>query len=365
VSGHSRTPLVDAARRTAKGWTRRLQSWLSPAARGRIPEDDYERRARQEVQRFAGDFDVHALPPIFHYWSNRYLRPLLESFGASHPDDFFARQIAALAARDARRLRIVSIGAGNGDTEVRVARLLRERGIEAFHIECLDINPVMLARGAELASAEGVVDHVGFVQGDFNRWRPNGRYDVVMANQSLHHVVELESLFDTIHGALDDDGAFIVSDMIGRNGHQRWPEALAVVQEFWQELPPQRRRNLQLDRDEPEFLDWDCAVEGFEGIRAQDILPMLIARFGFELFIAYGNVVDPFVDRSFGHHFDADSEADRAFIDRVHARDEAAILAGQIKPTHMMAVMRRDRAITPRVWRHLTPAFCVRDPRLP
>jgi hypothetical protein len=31
----------------------------------------------------------------------------------------------------------------------------------------------------------------------------------------------------------------------------------------------------------------------------------------------------------------------------------------------MMAVMRRDRAITPRVWRHLTPAFCVRDPRLP
>ncbi len=28
-------------------------------------------------------------------------------------------------------------------------------------------------------------------------------------------------------------GRFIVSDMIGRNGHMRWPEALAIVQEFW------------------------------------------------------------------------------------------------------------------------------------
>lgn len=341
-------------------WIRRLVR--RPSAANAAVEDDYARRARQEVERFATDLDVHALPQIFHYWSNRYLRPILESFGFSHPDDFFARQIEAVAARTGRRLRIISIGAGNGDTEIRVAKLLRERGIEAFRIECLDLNPAMLARGVELAAAEGVDDLVGFVQGDFNRWRPAGRYDVVMANQSLHHVVELESLFDAIHGALADDGAFVVSDMVGRNGHQRWPEALAIVQEFWRELPRERRWNLQLRRHEEEFLNWDCAVEGFEGIRAQDILPMLVERFGFELFVAWGNVVDPFIDRSFGHHFDAASEADRAFIDRVHARDEAAILAGAIKPTHMMAVLRRDRSISPRAWRHLTPAFCLRDP---
>lgn len=327
--------------------------------------DDYARRARQEVERFAADLDVHALPGIFHYWSNRYLRPVLESFGFSHPDDFFARQIEAVAARTGRSLRIASIGAGNGDTEIRVAKLLRERGIEDFRIECLDLNPAMLARGAELAAAEDVVAHVGFMQGDFNRWKPQGRHDVVMANQSLHHVVELESLFDAIHATLADDGAFITSDMIGRNGHQRWPEALAIVQEFWRELPQDRRWNLQLRRHEEEFLNWDCSTEGFEGIRAQDILPLLVERFGFELFLAYGNVIDPFIDRSFGHHFDAGSEADRAFIDRVHERDEAEILAGRIKPTHMLAVLRRDRAVAPRTWRHLTPASCIRDPRRP
>ncbi len=339
------------------------------SAADRTPDDaidpDYARRAQQEVERFATDVDVHALPEIFHYWSNRYLRPILESFGFSHPDDFFARQIAAVQARTGRPVRVISIGAGNCDTEVRVAAMLRDRGVDGFRIECLDLNPAMLERGAALAAAEGLADRLGFVRGDFNRWRPDGRYDVVMANQSLHHVLELEVLFDAIHGALAEDGAFITSDEIGRNGHQRWPEALAIVQEFWRELPKARRWNVQLRRHEARYLDWNCAVEGFEGIRAQDILPLLIERFGFETFAAWGNVVDAFVGRSFGHHFDAGSEADRAFIDRVHARDEAEILAGRIKPTHMMAVMRRDRSIAPRVWRHLTPAFCVRDPKLP
>jgi SAM-dependent methyltransferase len=186
-----------------------------------------------------------------------------------------------------------------------------------------------------------------------------------MANQSLHHVSNLEGLFAAIETGLTPKGRFITSDMIGRNGHQRWPEALAIVQEFWKELPSERRYNLQLRRNEQSFLDWDCSIAGFEGIRAQDILPLLIERFGFEFFLGFGNVIDPFIDRSFGHHFNADSTEDQAFIDRVHERDEAEILAGRITPTHMMAVLRRrsephDEMRKTEIWKHLSPAFCLR-----
>jgi hypothetical protein len=48
---------------------------------------------------------------------------------------------------------------------------------------------------------------------------------------------------------------------------------------------------------------------------------------------------DPFVDRSFGHNFDVDDEWDRAFIDEVHARDEAGFAQGTLTPTHMFAVL--------------------------
>lgn len=305
---------------------------------------------------------MNVLPAMFHYWSNTYIRPKLESFGYSHPEDFFAKTIAAAAREYARNIRVISLGPGNCDAEVRIAQALIGMDVTNFGIECLDITGAMLERGRELAQREGVSAHLSFTHGDFNTWRPAHPYDIVMANQSLHHVVELEHLFSAISEAIGDSGRFVTSDAIGRNGHRRWPEALRITEEFWSELPMPKRYNLQLRTLDEQYVDWDCSSEGFEGIRAQDILPLMIDRFGFEFFLGTTNVVLPFVERSFGHHFDPDSETDRQFIDRIQTRDEAEILAGNIKPTLMLAILRNDRSIRPRVWKHLTPEFCVRRP---
>jgi SAM-dependent methyltransferase len=176
-----------------------------------------------------------------------------------------------------------------------------------------------------------------------------------MANQSLHHVVNLEGLFDEVTRALAPGGDFVVADIIGRNGHQRWPEALAAVQRFWRELPPAYRENRQLRRHEERFENWDCSSESFEGVRAEDILRLLVERFEFRLFIGFANVVDVFVDRSFGHNFDADAAWDREFIDRVHAFDEQGFADGTLTPTHLIAVMTADAGGATRSARGLTP----------
>ena len=301
----------------------------------------YAAKLAAELDRFRDDTDVHALPAIFHYWSNRYLRPKLEGIGVSNPDAFFAKFLIQCYERcDRDRRRFVSIGSGNCDTEVRLARALLDAGCHDFTIECLELNEAMLRRGQSLAHDEGVAAHIVPVHADFNQWQPEGRFDGIVANHSLHHVTALERLFDAVSASLAPHAAFIVSDMIGRNGHQRWPEALAIVREFWRDLPASYRYNRQLRRQETEFLDWDCSISGFEGVRAQDVLPMLVERFCFDVFVGFANVIDPFVDRGFGPNFSADAQWDRDFIDRVHARDEAELAAGHIRPTHMFAVMR-------------------------
>lgn len=326
-------------------------------------DEQYKRRLAQELANYEECVDVNALPEIFHYWSDRYIRPMLEEAGASNPDQFFARYLRLSAERCGEREPVfVSIGAGNCDTEVRVARLLREAGVERFTIQCLDINPAMLERGRAHAQAEGVAEHIEPLIGDFNAWQPTRRYAGILANQSLHHVVELESLFDAVRGALLPGARFVVSDMIGRNGHQRWPEALAAVQRFWQELPDAYRYNQALQRHEPAYENWDCSKEGFEGIRAQDILPLLIERFQFEVFVAFGNVIDVFVDRNFGHNFDASAAWDRDLIDRIHAYDEAELAAARLTPTHLLAVLGNEPVPEPLYSRGLLPDRCVRTP---
>jgi SAM-dependent methyltransferase len=361
--------MLGAARRIAKRlpgflqsplrvlWRRLLNSGLSERTRYRL------RIAAEQVV-FEGQTEVHDLPEIFHYWSNRYLRPKFESFGFSNPDDFFLT-FAAQSLRESTQSAptLLSIGSGNCDTEVRLALGLRSVGLTNFTIECIDLNARMLARGRELAQSAGLVGQFRFVEADFNRLNLSRRYDCVVANQSLHHVVELEHLFGQVSTALLPHGRFLVSDMIGRNGHMRWPEALVLVEELWASLPESRKYNHQLRRLEREFVNWDNSGVGFEGVRAQDVLPCMARCFKFELFVGYGNVIDIFIDRSFGPNFDAEDPADRAFIDKVHAIDEAAIHAGTLTPTHAVIVARSaDFAGATRCWNGLTPERAIRDP---
>lgn len=326
-----------------------------------VADPAYAARLAQEQATFASQVDVHALPEIFHYWSNKYLLPKCREFGFSHPDEHFANHLEA-CLKPSGPSRFVSIGAGNCDTEVRVAQLLRTRGHRDFVIECLEINPHMAARGRELAASSGVAENIVTLECDFNRWEADGPRDAIMANQSLHHVVELEHLFAAIEKALTPTGLLVISDTVGRNGHQRWPEALAIVQAFWRELPPSYRRNLQLARQEDQFMDWDCSSSGFEGIRAQDIMPLLSKQFHFHTLLPFANVIDPFIDRGFGHHFRPEQAWDRDFIDRVHARDEAEIRSGRIKPAHVFASLGKHPHPSPHLWAGLSPEFCTRVP---
>ncbi|MES1260649.1 MAG: class I SAM-dependent methyltransferase [Acidobacteriota bacterium] len=328
-----------------------------------MPPDDYAARCEAERDHYRDQTEVHDLPGICFYWLNRYILPEMARLGVSSADEFFASNLLrAFAASRSKSRRFISLGAGNCDTEIRLARTLLESGARDFVIDCLDLNEDMLGRGVRAAADQGVGAHVRPVQGDFNAWQPCFAYDAILANQALHHVVQLEALFDACRGALTPAGLFVVSDMIGRNGHRRWPEALGLVEQFWSELPESYRYNRQLRRQESGYPDWDCSVEGFEGIRSQDILPLLLHHFRFRFFYAFANVIDPYIDRGFGPNFDVNSERDRAFIDRVHACDQREMRAGRVKPTHMLAVLGREETGDLVCLDGRTPEFCVRWP---
>lgn len=326
-------------------------------------DDAYAKKIEAEKDIYKNVENINNLPEIFHYWSHNYLRPMFEEFELSSSDQFFAKYFVKSAMRCADESPVfLSVGVGNCDAEVRIAKIMREMGLSRFVIRCLDINPHMLKRGQEMAEREGVLEHLEFVEGDFNRWMADRQYTGIMANQSLHHVLNLEGLFDQVKLALKSKGYFAVHDIIGRNGHQRWPEALDAVQKFWKELPPSYRYNQLLRRHEEEYENWDCSDEGFEGIRAQDVLPLLLERFDFELFIGFANVVDVFIDRAFGHNFDATKEWDKAFVDRLHLFDEDAFQSGKLKPTHMVAAMSIEPCGERHYSRGVSPQQSVRLP---
>lgn len=347
----SATRLIET--RTGKGEAEKAQQ---PVDQG------YKNKLQQELAIYKDTIKVHNLPEIFHYWSNTYLAPIFQEAGFNSIEEFFAKNLQKAQKRTGSQYaHFVSIGAGNCDLEISVAKRLISENCNNFILECVEINPTMLERGKEMARENNVFENIRFVEADFNTWVAKKNYDGVIANQSLHHVSNLEHLFDQIKNCLQDNGSFITSDIIGRNGHQRWQESLEIVNSFWKELPDNYKFNVLLDRYEEEYINWDCSQEGFEGIRAQDILPLLLERFEFEKFISFGNVIDIFVDRCFGHHFNPNSKWDREFIDRVHAEDEAGFKSGKLTPTHMLAVCVKNLQQYPFYSRGIKPMSAIRN----
>ena len=107
---------------------------------------DYGRRIEEERRFFSGCQDLYALPPIYDYWSDKFLRPQLEVFGFSHPEAMFADYFQRSAAASKVPVpRFVSLGSGKCEVEIRIAQVMNKLGMKEFTIECIEMNDSLVA----------------------------------------------------------------------------------------------------------------------------------------------------------------------------------------------------------------------------
>jgi hypothetical protein len=329
---------------------------------------EYKVRVARQIAQYATE-PIHDAPPIYEYWSNTYLRPRLNAvFGVDSMTAFYAEHILQrVAATPEPITRILSIGAGDAELEVDVAKHLLSRGMATFRLECLELSPVLIERANRRISDAALSSHVSVIQSDLNSWSAvkgsSRHYTAVLANYILHHIVKLESLLEGVATAIGSSGVFLTADMIGRNGHMRWPEALGIITALWETLPDELKYNHHLGVTDRTFNNWDCCRDGgFEGVRAQDILPLLVSRFHFEKFLAAGNLTDIFCDRLYGPNYDPSVPAHTQFIDSIELLNSILLELGVVKPTMMLAVLSNQATASPRFWKTLSPDFCVRNP---
>jgi hypothetical protein len=324
----------------------------------RRAEDHDDARIAAEIDHFR-NMDLNALPEIYSYWTNKYLIGLLaEAFGVGGIFDIFAQELRASVEATGNPV-IISIGAGDCEIEAETAARMIAGGFTRFSFECLELSPFLIERGNARIKERGLERHLSLTETNLVHWRPERKFGAAFANHSLHHIEALEHVFDMIGKGLEPQGSFVAADMIGRNGHMRWPESLAIINALWTVIPDHWKQNRPLARFEETFVNHDCSTHGFEGIRAQDILPLLLERFQFHRFAAWGGLLDCFVDRAFGHNLDSEKPFDRKFIDTIWETNQALINLGVLTPTQMVAVMKKEKG--PLVSAAgLDPAKCVR-----
>lgn len=331
-----------------------------------LGEKSHEMRIQEQIQQYAKVESMHAqLADVFSYWQGKYFRPNFQALtGCDNYLHFYADTFARRIALTGNR-RVISFGSGDGAVEISIAQQMKSRGCDEFEFHLVELSPLQHDRARANAEAAGLSAHFQMIEADFNTWKAEGAYAAAMAHHALHHVLDLEHLLGEIHKALHEDGAFVTFDVIGRNGHMRWPEAYRLINLIWKFLPEEKRLHRILKRIDSDFYNHDCSDQGFEGIRAQDILPNLVERFHFDLFYPFGNLIDVFTSRGYGANFDMSKPEDMAFIDFIEELNELLLDLRYLTPTRLCAIMVKKPAASPRYFKNRRPEEMIRDPAAP
>ncbi|HYK05437.1 MAG TPA: methyltransferase domain-containing protein [Thermoanaerobaculia bacterium] len=227
--------------------------------------------------------------------------------------------------------RALSIGCGSGAME----RDLMKRGL-CDSVDALDGSIHSLHLAVTAARAEGFGDAIRYFASDFNRpVLPHGKYDLVIFQQSMHHVGKLEKLLRNVLLALKPDGLMYIDEYVGPSRHE-WTEAHITAQRAAFHMLPRELRlydelALPIQIEDPS-----------EGIRSGEILEQLAV--GFEIVDQrdYGgnwlSIAFPVINWS---------NADPGLASRL-IESERAMLRSGLKPWMKVAVLKPKRGAAKR-----------------
>lgn len=138
----------------------------------------------------------------------------------------------------------------------------------------LDINVDLLGLASRQFPASVKLD---LIEANVNSLKFSGeKWDVILCVSALHHLVEIENVVKFCHDSLNEDGEFwSIGEYVGRNGNRLWPDARVQANAVFQQLPPRFRLNHHTHQVDGEVPDNDYSVGCFEGIRSEDIEPVL------------------------------------------------------------------------------------------
>jgi SAM-dependent methyltransferase len=209
--------------------------------------------------------DAEPLPGEFPY---DYATRLLAECIPQTPPNFLERLKSR--AQSGNRVKVLSLCSGAARIEADYAAQVGTN----VEWSLLDINVDLLGLASKQFAPEIKLD---LIEANVNELSFSGeKWDIILCVSALHHIVELERLMKFCHNSLNEDGEFwSIGEYVGRNGNRLWPDAREEANKLFHQLPKQYRINHHTSELDDDIPDNDYSVGCFEGIRSENIEPLL------------------------------------------------------------------------------------------
>ncbi len=229
----------------------------------------------------------------------------------------------------------LSLACGSG----RAERNFIAQGIcQRFH--GVDVAEKALEEARKEAASASL--DITYEQGDLNsiQLKP-ASFDLVLAQNCLHHVLQLEHLADQIHRSLTPQGALWIDDYVGETQFQYSEKRIETANAVLALLPEKFRTNRatgkivdQVKRPVPGRL-----ISPFEAIRSAEIMPVFLERFEVLERRQSGGIMRLVTPLGAKTEY-AQSEDTRALFALLQYLDETLVKEGVIEPSGTQCLLR-------------------------
>lgn len=238
------------------------------------------------------------------------------------------------------RRRGISLGCGGGAV---VVDALQFDIVETM--VGVDIAPAAIERARARAASAGVGARAHFRVDNLNTLSLGSEpWDLILFEQSLHHVDAIDAVLDRCAAALARDGLFVINEYVGPDRFQWSDEVVRLMNQFVDVLPPSYRVDPasgvvkgMIRRVSPQqVIDADPS----EAIHSSRILDACAERFDLVERCDFGGTLLEFALADIVANFDPDDERDAALLRLMALAEAELIRAGAIESTFVFAVYR-------------------------
>jgi len=277
-----------------------------------------------------------AVPAIRRNWNERI---------SGHPERDWMDVALSHGAIPANA-RILSIACGNGANEVAWLGRCRAAGIPVAHMTAFDVSASRIAAARNRAAEAGFADETTFLEDGFDTFNADaGAFDVIIAENALHHAQNLDVLLDRMKVWLRPGGSLIVRDFVGPSRFQWTNEQVGHADRLLTEMPERLRRRHGSGAVKTRFLrtgTWLMHLsDPSEAAHSSEILDGLRGRFREELLVGMGGTVLQLVFEDIaGNFLDPDDAEAMEHLHRAIETENALIRDGVLPDDFVFGIFR-------------------------
>ena len=235
-----------------------------------------------------------------------------------------------------------------GSHHAHFERELARRGM-AREVHCYELSLGAIEKAKRLCEEQDITNVMFFKQ-DLNKPSfARDHYDCVFAVKSLHHVENLEGLFEAVRGVLGKGGYLFADDFFGPQRLQWTDEQLRITNEILELLPDELKVDLGSFRPnvfgerKRSSVEENIAIDPSEAVRSDEILPVMKNYFEIVDCIDYGgNVYLNLFSKIMGNFRD-DHPLSQVIIRLILYIEDLALREGILKDSDFKFVVARAR----------------------